>query len=136
LGPKKQKFLETLYKEPIFANSNINLNEKTILNYGSEKKTLESYENKEDPLQNFLEFLFFEINLENTHSLSNSLEIPLYDDTSMEQSFIYDLPFSGYKKPLPTFVLINKKVLSHIPLTHLIREFESQNFEILKLVHM
>jgi hypothetical protein len=61
LGPKKQKFLETLYKEPIFANSNINLNEKTILNYGSEKKTLESYENKEDPLQNFLEFLFFEI---------------------------------------------------------------------------
>lgn len=60
------------------------MSEKAIQLYGKDKIHIEEFEYKEDPIQNLLEFIFFPIDQNTILNISNSLEIPLYNDTSME----------------------------------------------------
>ena len=119
----REKFFEQFYKEPFFANSNLGISENSMLNIGAIKKDI--YGGKDLPID-FYELFFFESDIEIISSLCTNLEIPLYDDTGLQNSFIYDIPDNGSTQILDTLLLVNETLMPTFNLSNIIKKCESE----------
>lgn len=122
----KDKFQEALLKAPIMQNSNKTFPEHNIISQGNLQKT------EQDIPTEFFEILFLETPLQLLTEISLNLKIKLYDNTNLENSFIFDLPPpEQIHTPIATLMIISPYIVdSVLTKSFIIKKAENEDFEI------